>query len=356
MIGSGITPFALAMRARYSAASGGGGDTTAPQPASTFTATAAGTDQVTLAWTGPVDADRTGYVVERSLDGSAGWTALAGSPDGSYALGNGWIASATFPQWVQVQVDIPIAVAQYALSGYPTATSPEPRSPSWWKLEGSNDGASWTLLDSRSGIAWAGHDFTTPKVFSVGALLRDTFTDTDGTSVADHAPEEDASAAGWTVDDGFTITSNRAVPTTSASAMRTDQGVVDAALTVVGRLNAVGGSNMLRAILHRASATEYWEARIESSGSISIREVTGGSTVIRASRSGASDPALIAGTDYTLRAWSKGTTMYAARGAGAPISPTMTSNLTATGAAIFGDNSAGGMSIDSVTITGLSEA
>ena len=233
MIGSGITPFALAMRARYSAAPGGGGDTTAPQPAIAFTDTAAGTDTITLAWTGPVDADRTGYIVERSLDGATGWAAITGSPfaadstgttdtglaastayyyriaarddvpnvsgyltanaqtaadqaagytffrltilanngdtnwtgvrelelreavggvnalasrtktvtasatgggaasqafDSSYTDGNGWIVAATFPQWIQVEVDTPITVAEYALGGYPSTNLPLSRS------------------------------------------------------------------------------------------------------------------------------------------------------------------------------------------------------------------------------------
>lgn len=92
--------------------------------------------------------------------------------DGSYAEGSafGWIVPwSDDPEWVQCELaaEDAIVAAEYAIGGYTTGTNTANRSPGAFTLEGSNDGSNWIVLNTQSGITWTGHNFTTPKVFTL---------------------------------------------------------------------------------------------------------------------------------------------------------------------------------------------
>ena len=66
-----------------------------------------------------------------------------------------------FPQWTQVEFDEPETISAYRLYSdelplgfYPTA----------WTLSGSNDGSTFVLIDTQSGISWSNGE---SKVFQV---------------------------------------------------------------------------------------------------------------------------------------------------------------------------------------------
>lgn len=82
------------------------------------------------------------------------------------SAGNGWLNNGeVLPQWIAIHLPYPFVVASYAL--YPWWFDSFPtRSPTAWSLQGSNDdGASWMILDSRSGETWATN--TTTLTFAV---------------------------------------------------------------------------------------------------------------------------------------------------------------------------------------------
>lgn len=69
---------------------------------------------------------------------------------GSYTSG----ADATTPPIIYLQLPFPIAVVSYSLQCRSDCCNTQP--PSKWNLEASNDGSSWTVLNSQSGItSWA---------------------------------------------------------------------------------------------------------------------------------------------------------------------------------------------------------
>ncbi len=88
--------------------------------------------------------------------GYPAWQAVDADP-----AGTGWCSVAGLPQWIQYQFPSAVVVTAYsmaALSGYTN------RMPSDFTLQGSNDGSTWTTLDSRTGVSgWSG---TTAQTFS----------------------------------------------------------------------------------------------------------------------------------------------------------------------------------------------
>ena len=90
--------------------------------------------------------DLTGHVTEVGANGENPPNEIADNlPDGNpYSK---WL---TFTEtgWATYEVDTPVTVKQYALT---SANDAPDRDPKDWDFQGSNDGATWTTLDSRSG-------------------------------------------------------------------------------------------------------------------------------------------------------------------------------------------------------------
>lgn len=68
------------------------------------------------------------------------------------ASGNSWSASADYPAWVQVQYVQTFTIASYDIVA---RTDNNIQCPSAWTLDGSNDGSTWTTLDTRSGQSFS---------------------------------------------------------------------------------------------------------------------------------------------------------------------------------------------------------
>lgn len=61
----------------------------------------------------------------------------------------------TFPQWIAYEFNIPKAVSQYTIKADNWSTTP----PYNWTFEGSNDGTTWTTLDTRTNITgWSPYE------------------------------------------------------------------------------------------------------------------------------------------------------------------------------------------------------
>jgi hypothetical protein len=83
-------------------------------------------------------------------------------------LSSHWTNNGGTTGWVVVQLSAAETLTWYEMT--PTTDTPS-RNPSAWVWEGSNDNATWTTLDTRSGVAW-----------STSPLLPQTFTFSNATA------------------------------------------------------------------------------------------------------------------------------------------------------------------------------
>jgi hypothetical protein len=80
-----------------------------------------------------------------------------------------WASATAPPQWIEIDVTgAPVVSQGYALLAHATEES---SAPSAWTYEGSNDGSTWTVLDTRSGISLSG-GFLQPFLFSNSTAYR----------------------------------------------------------------------------------------------------------------------------------------------------------------------------------------
>jgi hypothetical protein len=93
-----------------------------------------------------------GWAVTASTEynsGAAGWYAVR-----TPLAYNGWLTDGSaLPQWLAVSLPRPYVVAAYQLIPWWADNFPG-RTPTAWTLEGSNDGTTWYVLDTRTGITW----------------------------------------------------------------------------------------------------------------------------------------------------------------------------------------------------------
>lgn len=93
--------------------------------------------------------------------------ALASSAFDNDATTRWSTASGTRTGWLRYQFPTPVDVAQYTIQAHPTTPA---RSPSAWALEYSDDGTSWTEVESRVGInTWTGGEV---KSFTVSTTSK----------------------------------------------------------------------------------------------------------------------------------------------------------------------------------------
>jgi hypothetical protein len=66
-----------------------------------------------------------------------------------------WTSASNIPQWLCVQLATAAIYTEYCIGSYPDG-----RSPTGWTFQGSNDGSTWTTLDTQTGISgWATSTF-----------------------------------------------------------------------------------------------------------------------------------------------------------------------------------------------------
>lgn len=88
------------------------------------------------------------------VTGTAGYDGtLAGAFDGVVATGNAKYGSNFLPATVTVNLPQSTVITQYALSTVDWLAGVTSRSPKSWTLQGSNDGSTWTILDTQTDYA-----------------------------------------------------------------------------------------------------------------------------------------------------------------------------------------------------------
>lgn len=150
-------------------------------------------------------------------------------------------------------------------------------------------------------------------------LLRDTFTDADGTNLNGRAVEEgSATPATWTVNNGaYNIQSNRAnqTGTVDPTMATADAGQANAATSVVG--NLAGQHNGIGSLLRFSDNSNHWLADLNPVG-FQLFEVNGGGYTSRASSAGS----FPASADHTIAATCNGTSFTASVNGGNGINYT----------------------------------
>jgi hypothetical protein len=107
--------------------------------------------------------DTVGYTISAySASTSFGSNPPSGAHDGN--LSNPWITNGVQSGWVRYQL-----ASAYVATGYDIWGGAAPtRNPKDWTFEGSNDGSTWTTLDTRTAQTWA----------NIGDINRYTFSNT----------------------------------------------------------------------------------------------------------------------------------------------------------------------------------
>jgi hypothetical protein len=81
-----------------------------------------------------------------SFSGNPPWWSFASPHDG-------WVSNATSTGWLQYQFPSAVTITSYVITPWSVNTFPT-RSPTAWTLQGSNDGTTFTNLDTRSFTSW----------------------------------------------------------------------------------------------------------------------------------------------------------------------------------------------------------
>jgi hypothetical protein len=137
-----------------------------------------------------------------------------------------------------------------------------------------------------------------------GALLKDTFTDPDGTLVTAHKMDI---GAGWTMmhGDGTTLTiqGGKATSTASDKLFLADAGKADVVLTANFTATDVAGA--FGFLLRSVTLNDMWQLIANSAAEIAIVESAAGVQTVRSRLA----MTFTAGSTYTLKATAKGRTM-----------------------------------------------
>ncbi len=101
---------------------------------------------------------------------SRAWKAFDGStadyPTGSYYSTGGLNAA-----WVQIQLDAARWLASYKITNRGNVTDASPKD---WTLQGSNNGSTWTTVDTQTGINWASTSLE--KTFTIASGSRGSYS------------------------------------------------------------------------------------------------------------------------------------------------------------------------------------
>lgn len=106
--------------------------------------------------------------------------AFASSSTACWAAGTG---TAAFPYWLQIQYPVAHIVTEYIIKARSGTAPNVQQTPSAWELRGSNDGTTWTTLDTRTNqLEWGAGQAERYEVATLGSYLyyRLHITNNDG--------------------------------------------------------------------------------------------------------------------------------------------------------------------------------
>lgn len=178
-------------------------------------------------------------------------------------------------------------------------------------------GCTSKISGSASTAARSGVPLLFKSVAALGGatIAADTFTDTNGTALADHTPDTDAVGTGWAVLSGtWTISGNKAVTATTGRAVL-EAGIADGTATVTWSsvnsatsgglcLRATDDNNWLRVYVDESANTVVLQKRVTGTvTTVNSAAVTGGITtntnyVVAATLSGSSVIVYVDGVQY----------------------------------------------------------
>src|SRR4051812_30578254 len=213
-------------------------ETTDPQPAETTAEVDASGKPMQGNLTGSAGAALPGSLLKQvtavtaSAENAPGETAVKLTDSDSSTK---WLAFAK-TGWVTYQLAAPVAVAKYSLT---SANDSPGRDPKDFTLQGSNDGAAWTDLDSRTGQTYAGRFATNVYSFAnttAYGYYRLNVTANSGDSIVQ--------LADWDISDGSNVLppATPMVAVAGAGPNRGSNAKPNAGFTGVAALRYAGGA------------------------------------------------------------------------------------------------------------------
>lgn len=147
-------------------------------------------------------------------------------------------------------------------------------------------------------------------------LLRDTFTDANGTLLTAHAMDV---GPGWTLHEGTcpTIQSNRASLAGDVGCVCSDAGRADVVARSTASVGTADANHVIAVVVRCMDGNNFWQAALFGNGFFAIYDRTGGTFTMHASTSLG---ALTVGVGYTIEVTASGASITATVNGGNQIS------------------------------------
>ena len=177
------------------------------------------------------------------------WHAFDGVASGPYT--NTWLGTGGGVDWLQLDTGGSYYLGSYAIN-VDTQGGGEPlRAPNSWTMQGSNDGATWTTLDTQAGqTSWAGGETRAFTIASVGPAYRyyrlnitSNNGDTTYTQVAELYLYEPAGTTAQTIT--FPAITGPTLAATASSGLTVDYVITSGAATVSGSTLTISGAGTI---------------------------------------------------------------------------------------------------------------
>lgn len=188
-------------------------------------------------------------------------------------------------------------------------------------------------------LAWAvdSRDFGLTD-HPIGAAIHDSFTDTDGTSLTAHTPDINVSERPWVhhaSSNGLEVRSNRAQNKVVSGSFLTEFATVTLdtpASTIRATIFSAPSNGAYHAglVFRHVDDSNYWIVYVSAAGNVlTLREVTGGSSTVRATDSG------YASQEYTMEVRDDGETIEVLVDGETVATVESTTHATGTGVGVY---------------------
>jgi regulation of enolase protein 1 (concanavalin A-like superfamily) len=211
---------------------------TPPAAPSDLVATAAGTSQINLTWVDNAN-NETGFIVERSLDGSTGWTQVAAPGQNATGLNDTQNLNPATKYFYRVRATNAVGPSDNSnIANATTAATP----PSDQTVTYISTGAAWKYLDNGSdqGTGWRASGFDDSSWKSGAAQLG--YGDGDEATVVSFGPNSNAKFITTYFRKSFTVADASAVKSLALRYLRDDGAVIYLNGTEITRDNMPSGT------------------------------------------------------------------------------------------------------------------
>lgn len=152
----------------------------------------------------------TGDITGGTMSASSTYGTAAASRSEDSNDGTEWMANGVYPSWLKVTFATAKTVGGYRITGLSSQLG---RAPKTWTFEGSNDGTSWSVLDTQTNVT--GWVAATPKTYTLASSA--SFTQYRVNISAGNDATYVNIAEFWVMDPVAAPTTTTTAPTTTAT-------------------------------------------------------------------------------------------------------------------------------------------